>query len=93
MKLYQICHYNIVPPLFLITTPLFVQYLASIGQDKEFTFYETLHNITGNLFSWAAVTIITIWAIIWLIIPSKKTYGPATYYNEKPEFQVKYIKP
>ncbi|XP_075227041.1 uncharacterized protein LOC142327685 isoform X2 [Lycorma delicatula] len=84
---YKACHYHTIPPLFIIITPVFVQFLMTVGQDKEFLQYDTLYNLIGNYLTWAAILIVFTWALIWLKIPSRKTYGPITYYNEKPEFQ------
>lgn len=76
---------RIISPLFLVIFPIAIQYLAAAGNpDKPFQ----TSFIFGNAFAWKIIGSLFLWALIWLLIPSKPFYGPTTTFGYTPKYQV-----
>ena len=90
---YDLARYNIVPPVFLVVFTGAVQYLALVGQGvPHVTWQLAATKSLGNSFSWACVGLFSLWAIIWLQLPSTQVYGPPTLSGYKPPYQVTFTR-
>jgi hypothetical protein len=89
-----VVRYNIVPPLFLVVFTGAVQYLALVGQgETNITWRLAASKALGNSFSWACVGLFSLWAILWLQLPSGQVHGPPTLFGYRPPYQVGTIHP
>lgn len=78
---------RIISPLFLAFFPFAVQYLCAAGNpDKPFQ----TSFLFGNIFAWKIIGSLFLWALIWMLIPSKVFNGPTTTFGYTPKYQVKY---
>lgn len=76
---------NVISPLFLLIFPVAVQYLAAAGNpDKPF---ETSF-LFGNYFAWKVIGAMIVWALAWMLVPSKIFHGPTTTFGYTPKYQV-----
>lgn len=77
---------NIITPAFLVIFPIAVQYLSAAGNpDKPFE----VSFLLGNAFAWKVIASIILWALVWMLVPSKVFYGPTTTFGYTPKYQVK----
>ncbi|GAB6028053.1 hypothetical protein CHUAL_002272 [Chamberlinius hualienensis] len=81
-----ILRHHVIPTIFVFGIPVigFLLVLFPRPGGVAENFNESV--LLGNKFSWAAVGIYTLWAILWLKIPSKTFYGPPTPYGYKPPY-------
>ncbi|CAL8128731.1 unnamed protein product [Orchesella dallaii] len=67
--------YQLVPLITLTFLIISSQLLPLVGNpDQSFK----IHNIFGNIFSWTFVSLLILWAVLWLLLPSKEIQGPQT---------------
>ena len=86
---YDVVRYHIVPPIFLVVFTGAVQYLAHVGQGAtNITLRLVASKALGNSFSWGCVGLFSLWAFIWLQVPSGKVHGPSTLFGYRPPYQV-----
>jgi hypothetical protein len=86
---YGVLRYHIVPPIFLVVFTGAVQYLALVGQgETNITWRLAASKALGNSFSWACVGLFSLWAILWLQLPSSQVHGPPTLFGYRPPYQV-----
>lgn len=76
---------RVISPLFLVIFPVAVQYLAAAGNPEKP--FQTAF-LFGNYFAWKFVGVMSLWALVWLLIPSKVFYGPSTTFGYTPKYQV-----
>jgi hypothetical protein len=87
---YGVVRYHIVPPIFLVVFTGAVQYLALVGQgETNITWRLAASKALGNSFSWACVGLFSLWAILWLQLPSSQVHGPPTLFGYRPPYQVR----
>ncbi|XP_066999066.2 uncharacterized protein [Anabrus simplex] len=85
---YQVLHYHVVPPLFIVVFTGAVQYLALVGHgDTDITITLAASKALGNAFAWGVVAVFVSWAILWLKLPSRQVEGPPTLFGYKPQYQ------
>jgi hypothetical protein len=84
-----VVRYHIVPPIFLVVFTGAVQYLALVGQgETNITWGLAASKALGNSFSWGCVGLFSLWAILWLQLPSGQVHGPPTLFGYRPPYQV-----
>ncbi|KAG4078624.1 hypothetical protein HA402_015214 [Bradysia odoriphaga] len=77
-------NHNIISPLFLLIFSVAVQYLSAAGNpDKPFQ----TSFLFGNLLAWKLIGAMIVWALVWMLIPSKVFYGPTTTFGYTPKYQ------
>lgn len=82
----DVINQRIISPLFLIIFPIAIQYLSASGNpEKPFQ----IEFLFGNFFAWKIIGSLILWALVWMLIPSKKFYGPTTTFGYTPKYQVK----
>lgn len=86
---YDVVRYHIVPPIFLVVFTGAVQYLAHVGQGATYiTWRLAASKALGNSFSWGCVGLFSLWAFLWLQVPSAQIHGPSTLFGYRPPYQV-----
>lgn len=81
----DVVNQRIISPLFLVIFPIAVQYLSAAGNpDRPFQ----TSFLFGNAFAWKIIGSLILWALIWLLIPSKLFYGPPTTFGYTPKYKV-----
>ncbi|ODN02551.1 7-dehydrocholesterol reductase [Orchesella cincta] len=80
----EVLNYHVIPPVFLVFFTAATQILAQVGNpEKSFQ----LEYLVGNCFAWKCIGSLFAWAMIWLLVPSKKFNGPTTAFGLTPVYK------
>jgi hypothetical protein len=63
-----------------------IQKLLQIG-NPDLPSHESF-SFMGNAFAWKFVTCVSVWAVLWLLVPGRIFEGPATTLGHVPTYKV-----